>query len=191
MFCRCRCKVCWSHHVFISKACQHVSVVASFCTEQALQDPAAARVLDAIWHNYVLCFVCSHVVWIEGSQTFPVPRFSDKLYCLAVLVYVTERVGWAEWWTFFWCDLFQRENHDVLVTRCILRRWTWIRLCVLILRRRRVRTFTVCFLCYAFTIDWVIVWDVAGLLIEMCLADVLVGIGIEPCLLICQRSCFL
>ena len=101
IFGRCRCKVCWSHHVFISKACQHVSVVASFCTEQALQDAAAAIVLDAIVHNVVLCFVCSHVVWIEGSQTFPVPRFSDKLYCLAVLVYVTERVGWAEWWILF------------------------------------------------------------------------------------------
>ena len=50
---------------------------------------------------------------------------------------------------------------------------------------------SVFFLCYVFTIDWVIVWNVAGLLIEMCLADVLVGIGIEPFLFILQRSCFI
>ena len=140
MFGLCRCKVCWSHHVFIWKPCQHVSVVASFCTQQAFRDPAAARVLVAISH-FVLCW---HVVWIEGAQTLSVPRFSDEWYCLFVFVYVTERDGWAEWWTPFFVWSLQRENHDVLVIRRILRRWTWIRLCVLILMRRRERTFTVC-----------------------------------------------
>ena len=50
----------------------------------------------------------------------------------------------------------------------MLRRLTWIRFCVLILSRLRVRTFTVWFLCHAFMIDLAIVWDVAFLLIEMC-----------------------
>ena len=27
--------------------------------------------------------------------------FSDKWFCLSVIVYVTGRAGWAEWWTFF------------------------------------------------------------------------------------------
>ena len=163
MFGLCRCKVCWSHHVFIWKPCQHVSVVASFCTQQAFRDPAAARVLVAISH-FVLCW---HVVWIEGAQTLSIPRFSDEWYCLFVFVYVTGRDGWAEWWTPFVVWSLQRENHDVLVIRRILRRWTWIRLCVLILMRRRERTFTVV-LCYALMIDWVIVWDVAVLWFEMC-----------------------
>ena len=167
MFGLCRCKVCWSHHVFIWKPCQHVSVVASFCTEQAFQDPAAARVLVAISH-FVLCW---HVVWIEGAQTLSVPRFSDEWYCLFVFVYVTERDGWAEWWTPFFVWSLQRENHDVLVIRRILRRWTWIRLCVLILMRRRERTFTVCFMLCSH--DWLsnclrccgaFIWDVSFLM---------------------------
>ena len=163
MFGLCRCKVCWSHHVFIWKPCQHVSVVASFCTQQAFRDPAVARVLVAISH-FVLCW---HVVWIEGAQTLSVPRFSHEWYCLFVFVYVTERDGWAEWWTPFFVWSLQRENHDVLVIRRILRRWTWIRLCVLMLMRRRGRTCTV-FLCYALMIEWVIVWDVVVFLFEMC-----------------------
>jgi len=69
---------------------------------------------------------------------------------------------------FFFRALVQRENQDVLFTRRMLRRLTWIRFCVLILSRLRVRTFTVWFLCHAFMIDLAIVWDVAFLLIEMC-----------------------
>ena len=115
-----------------------------------------------------LYFVCIHAVWNQGSQPFPARRLSDKSRCLAVIVYVTQRAGWAEWLTSFFRAIVQRENQDVLFTRRMLRRLTWIRFCVLILSRLRVRTFTVWFLCHAFMIDLAIVWDVAFLLIEMC-----------------------
>ena len=89
---------------------------------------------------------------------------------LSVCICICNRKRWMSGMmdaSFFVWSL-QRENHDVLVIRRILRRWTWIRMCVLILMRRRERTFTVFVLCYALMIYWVIVWDVAVLWFEMC-----------------------
>ena len=36
-----RCKVCWSQHVFNSKPCKHVILAASFCTDEAQEEPVA------------------------------------------------------------------------------------------------------------------------------------------------------
>ena len=57
---RFRCKVCWSQHVFNFKPCKHVIVAASFCTDEAQEEPVAYRVFSCnshqslCWGRYLL-----------------------------------------------------------------------------------------------------------------------------------------